>query len=136
MAREKQVAIKSLFPPTPESSESDEEEDEIVMIDASPSAVQSLLKKAPITQLVDLGDPEMSELTAKFAIGSKFYSYVYPGKGGAHLGHAPANPPLRSPLYTTYPELIGVRYAAKLRELELLKPGISRRWKMVRITPR
>jgi hypothetical protein len=105
--------------------------DEPIEPDSSPAAIQFLLDKASVTQLVDLENPELSELTAKFGIGSKYYDFLFPGNGSSHLGQAPVHPPLRSMIYGTHPEFIGVKYAVHLKDLEMQRPGITRRWKSV-----
>jgi hypothetical protein len=101
---------------------------------ASPAVVQEKLADGEVTQLLELANPELSGLTAKFTIGSKYYEYVYPGNGSRHLGQAPTDPPLRSPLYRTNPELVGAKYAITLHEMEYHKPGITMRWKKVAST--
>lgn len=102
-----------------------------------PSAqfIQEAINEADVTQVIDLGVPEDTCLTAFFAEGSKAHSYLWPGKV-AKIGHTPhsnssGRPPLRSALYSQYPELMGKVYSVPLREMEKVRPGISRRWKKV-----
>ena len=120
MVREKMIAKRSLeATPSPQP------------VDQNAVGFRKMILEADITQLVDLKNPEMSDLTAKFGPGTKLHKFVYPGKGRAHIGHAPANPPLRSELYREFPELIGKRYTVTAQELERLVHVITRRWKKV-----
>jgi len=92
--------------------------------------LETTLKSAVVTQLLDLEVPEASELTAKFAATSKYHSLLYPGSCG-HLGDTPSRPPLRSDIYARYPELQGKKYATSVRDIEMAHPGITRRWNKV-----
>ena len=125
MAREKQLSKRShaaTASPLP--------------VDQMAEGFRQMIVEADITQLVDLKNPEMSDITAKFGPGTKLHKFVYPGKGRAHIGHAPANPPLRSDLYREFPVLIGKRYAVSAQEMDRVVHGITRRWKKVRALQR
>lgn len=121
MVRTKQTCRKSLKPTDDSSVLPDSQEARV--------AVQSV----GLTQLVDLAQPENSDITAKFAPGSKYFSFVYPGNGSLHIGHAPRPPPVRSDIYKEHEELIGKKYAMSTAELDKVLPGIIRRWKKVRM---
>lgn len=129
--RPKLVAKRALQKVDAEEEVESEEE----FVDNQPDAIRQKLCKVPLTQLVDLGNPGASEITSKFAPGSKYFRLVYPGKGSSHIGHSPQMPPLRSDLYGTNPEIIGKRYAMSAKDLDRDVPGITRRWKKVRACP-
>ena len=128
MARQKQKAAKQLA----------REEDELsagARVMPTPEDVESALNDAHVTQVIHLGAPEESLLTAFFGEGSKVHSYLWPGDI-SKIGHTPhsnsrGKPPLRSALYIQHPELVGKVYSVPLREMERVHPGISRRWKKV-----
>jgi hypothetical protein len=101
--------------------------------------IRDAINEADVTQVIDLHVPENTCLTAFFAEGSKAHQYLWPGVV-AKIGHTPhsnssGRPPLRSLLYSQYPELVGKVYSVSLREMEKARPGIARRWKKVCCLP-
>lgn len=112
-----------------------EEAAKLLAVLPSVQFIRDAINEADVTQVIDLQVPEDTCLTAFFAEGSKAHIYLWPGVV-AKIGHTPhsnssGRPPLRSSLYSQYPELVGKVYSVSLREMEKARPGIARRWKKV-----
>ena len=105
----------------------------------SVQVIRDAINEADVTQVIDLHVPENTCLTDFVAEGSKAHQYLWPGVV-AKIGHTPhsnssGRPPLRSLLYSQYPELVGKVYSVSLREMAKARPGIARRWKKVCCLP-